>query len=255
MSLELLGAITGIFVVVYDGQHALKFTLGRAKNVVGPGVHFKFPIVQKYTVEETKHTTLDLEPQTIQLKDDLVYEVDCKVMYQIVNLRKSLVEIDNLKVGLENRVVMTVQRVVQAQDRVSVRGTQAMIDEIMAGLKPLEEEWGVRILQIGFSNISPSPATLEITQLQLLAEERIAIFKEFREQGLGAESAVALITGAVVATGSSISEPSLVERKQELKDAKAVAKLTMSILGDDDDDDDEDEDEDAEKDTKDKGDL
>jgi hypothetical protein len=61
----------------------------------------------------------------------------------------------------------------------------------------------------------------------------------------------------VVATGSSISEPSLVERKQELKDAKAVAKLTMSILGDDDDDDDddEDEDEDAEKDTKDKGDL
>ncbi|MFT7077442.1 MAG: hypothetical protein ACJA0P_003467, partial [Planctomycetota bacterium] len=30
MSLDILGAITGLFVVVYDGQHALRFTLGRA---------------------------------------------------------------------------------------------------------------------------------------------------------------------------------------------------------------------------------
>ena len=48
MLLEALEKITGIFVVVYDGQHALKFTLGRAQNVVGPGVHFKWPIVQTY---------------------------------------------------------------------------------------------------------------------------------------------------------------------------------------------------------------
>ena len=45
MFLQILQFVTGIFVVVYDGQHALKFTLGRAKNVVGPGVHFKWPIV------------------------------------------------------------------------------------------------------------------------------------------------------------------------------------------------------------------
>ena len=50
MILQALEKITGIFVVVYDGQHALKFTLGRAGDVVGPGVHFKFPIVQNYRV-------------------------------------------------------------------------------------------------------------------------------------------------------------------------------------------------------------
>ncbi len=230
MFLDAIGSITGLFVVVYDGQHALKFTLGRAKNVVGPGVHLKVPIFQKYEVEETKHTTLDLEPQTIQLRDDLVYEVDCKVMYRIVDLRKALVEIDDLTTGLENRVVMTVQRVVQAQDRVSVRDTQAMIEEIRAGLEPLEEEWGVQILQVGFSNISPSPATLEITQLQLLAEERIGLFHEFREQGLGSDSAVALITGAVVATGNGIPEPSMIQRKQELEAAKAQAAVVTDLL-------------------------
>ena len=34
-SSEVFEAITGVFVVVYDGQHALKFTLGRAGSVRG----------------------------------------------------------------------------------------------------------------------------------------------------------------------------------------------------------------------------
>ena len=37
MLLEFLQAVTGIFVVIYDGQHGLKFTLGRAGSVYPPG--------------------------------------------------------------------------------------------------------------------------------------------------------------------------------------------------------------------------
>jgi regulator of protease activity HflC (stomatin/prohibitin superfamily) len=199
MTLEFLQAVTGIFVVVYDGQHALKFTLGRAQEVVGPGLHFKLPIVQRFSVQNTKHTTLDLEPQVIQLKDDLVYEVDCKLIYQIVDLRKAIIEIDNLVTGLQNRVVMAVQRVVQAQDRDSIRDTRRLAEEVRTELAPIEEQWGARILQFGFSNISPSPATLEITQLDLLARERLALYGILRQRGLSEEAAVALISGAVVA--------------------------------------------------------
>jgi regulator of protease activity HflC (stomatin/prohibitin superfamily) len=198
--LDFLQSITGVFVVVYDGQHALKFTLGRAQGVVGPGVHFKWPIVQKYDVRDTRHTTLDLEPQVIQLRDDLVYEVDCKVMYQIVDLRKALIEIDDLVPGLQNRVVMAVQRVVQAQDRHTVKDTQSMASQVHQELREVEEQWGVRILRIGFSNLSPSPASLEITQLEFLAGERLTLYRRFREAGLGPESAVALVTGAILAT-------------------------------------------------------
>ncbi len=197
--LDVIGAITGIFVVVYDGQHALKFTLGRAQDVVGPGVHFKLPILQKFEVEETKHTTLDLEPQVIQLSDDLVYEVDCKVLYRIVDLRKAIIEIDDLVTGLKNRVVMAVQHVVSRKDRHTVTRTAQMIDEIVAELAPVEEHWGVHILQFGFSNISPSPTTLEITQLELLAREKHGLYDRFREAGLSDEAAVALVSGAVVA--------------------------------------------------------
>jgi regulator of protease activity HflC (stomatin/prohibitin superfamily) len=200
MLLEILQAVTGIFVVVYDGQHALKFTLGRAQYVVGPGVHFKWPIFQRFRVEETKDTTIDLEPQIIQLRDDLVYEVGAKAVYQIVDLRKALIEIDNLVTGLKNRLVLAVQRVVRAQDRESVRDMPRMIAAVKQELRPVEEQWGVTFHEFGFSTFSPTPETLEVTQLRKLAEEKLRLYERFRyDLDMSDEAAVALISGAVIA--------------------------------------------------------
>ena len=198
MSLDIFGALTGLFVIVYDGQHALRFTLGRAQAVVGPGIHFKVPLLQVFKVEETKHTTLDLEPQVIQLDDNLIYEVDCKVLYQVVNLRKAVIEVDDLVTGLQNRVVMAVQRVISRRNRHTVTDVDGMCKQIQSELRGVEDEWGVRILELGFSNISPSPTTLEITQLEMLAREKQTLFGSLRADGLSEESAVALIAGAVI---------------------------------------------------------
>ena len=200
-----------LLLLITEATHAF----GRAQGVVGPGVHFKLPIVQKFVVEETKHTTLDLEPQVIQLDDDLVYEVDAKVMYQIVDLRRAMIEIDDLVTGLQNRVVMAVQRVIQAQTRVTIRDTDAMIAAILDELRPVEEQWGVRIRQFGFSNLSPSPSTLEITQLDLLARERLALYQRLRDEGLSEEATVALVTGAVVATHAEPEEPGRAAARRE----------------------------------------
>ncbi|WP_020465834.1 SPFH domain-containing protein [Singulisphaera acidiphila] len=198
--LEFLQAMTGIFVVVYEGQHALKFHLGRAIGVVGPGVHFKIPILQRFQVVATKDTTLDLEPQVIQLSDELVYEVGAKVVYQIVDLRKAVIEVDNLVEGLKNRLVIIVQNVVKAQDRHSIRDMSRMVDEVKQALGPVEQQWGVQVHEFGFSTFSPTPETMEITQLQKLAHEKLSLYRQFHdEQGLNPEAAVSLISGAVMA--------------------------------------------------------
>ncbi len=228
MLLELLQSITGVFVVVYDGQHGLKFTLGRARGVVGPGVHWKWPIIQRFQVEETKHTTLDLEPQVIQLADDLVYEVDAKVLYQIIDLRKAVIEIDELVTGLQNRVVLAIQRIMSAQTRDSVRDTDSIIAAIRRELEPVEDQWGVKILQLGFSNLSPSPATLEITQLDLLARERRELYGRLVEGGVPDDAAVALVTGAVVTTHPARPLPGLAEERRALEQVERVLEQEES---------------------------
>lgn len=201
MLLETFQFFTGAFVVVYDGQHALKFTLGRAKCVVGPGIHFKWPIIQKFTVRETKDTSLDLESQVIQLSDHLVYEIQAKLIYQIVDLHKATIEVDELVTGLRNRLTLAIQRVVRQQNRESIQDSKAIAAAVLDELRPIEEQWGFKIHEFGFSDISPTPATLEITQLRLLSEEKLRLYQEFRDQALSAESSVSLISGAVMAVG------------------------------------------------------
>jgi len=223
MSLDIFGAVTGLFVIVYDGQHALRFTLGRARSVVGPGIHFKIPLLQTFKVEETKHTTLDLEPQAIQLNDSLVYEVDCKVVYQIVNLRKAVIEVDDLVTGLQNRVVIAVQQIVSRKDRTTVTDVDAMCDEIRTELRSVEDQWGVRILQFGFSNIAPSPTTLEITQLELLAREKQTLFDKLSAAGMSEEAAVALVSGAVVAVHPDEPQPGM--RRARAEDTRIISAL------------------------------
>ncbi|MFT7678499.1 MAG: regulator of protease activity HflC (stomatin/prohibitin superfamily) [Planctomycetota bacterium] len=229
MSLDILGALTGLFVIVYDGQHALRFTLGRARSVVGPGLHFKIPLLQTFKVEETKHTTLDLEPQVIQLNDNLVYEVDCKVVYQIVSLRKAIIEVDNLVTGLQNRVVIAVQQIVSRKDRHTVTDVDKMCEEIREELRAVEDQWGVRILQFGFSNISPSPTTLEITQLEMLAEEKLTLYDRMSKEGLSEEAAVALISGAVVSVHPN--DPEATGRRRKAQDAALAARLEDEMTG------------------------
>jgi hypothetical protein len=101
--------------------------------------------------------------------------------------------------------VLAVQRVVKVQDRESIRNLKTMVAQVIEELGPVEDQWGVQIHEFGFSTFSPTPETLEITQLRKLAEEKLSLYQEFHKEGLGVEAAVALISGSVVALRPSES--------------------------------------------------
>ena len=141
-------------------------------------------------------------------------------------------------------MVLAVQRVVKAQDRESIRDLPAMVAEMKRELLPVQEQWGIRIHELGFSTFSPTPETLEITQLRKLAEEKLDLFRQFRRAGLGTEAAVALIAGSVVALRPverldheqlpeplpeeqmPKTEPDELEQILDAEDAEAVRKPT-----------------------------
>jgi hypothetical protein len=85
----------------------------------------------------------------------------------------------------------------------------------------------VRILQFGFSNISPSPTTLEITQLELLAEEKLNLYSRLRDEGLSEEASVALISGAVVSVHPEGNDPS--RRRSSAQDTAAMELLNDEL--------------------------
>ena len=86
----------------------------------------------------------------------------------------------------------------------------------------------MRILEFGFSNISPSPTTLEITQLELLTREKLALYSRLRGEGLADEAAVALVSGAVVSVHPDESAPSM--RSERAADSALADVLEEEIV-------------------------
>jgi hypothetical protein len=138
-----------------------------------------------------------------------------------------MIEVDDLVTGLQNRVVIAVQQIVSRKDRHTVLDVDGLCEEIREELRGVEDQWGVRILQFGFSNISPSPTTLEITQLELLAEEKLNLYSRLRDEGLSEEASVALISGAVVSVHPEGNDPS--RRRSSAQDTAAMELLNDEL--------------------------
>jgi hypothetical protein len=63
--------------------------------------------------------------------------------------------------GLKNRLVIIVQIVVKARDRHTICEMARKVDEVQQALRPVEQPWGVKVREYGFSTFSPMPETLE----------------------------------------------------------------------------------------------
>ena len=72
-----------------------------------------------------------------------------------------------------------------------------------------------------------TPATLEITQLELLAREKLKLYDELNVAGLSEEACVALISGAVVTVQPD--DPGLHSKRKKRLEEAAIDALEQEM--------------------------
>jgi len=179
--------------VVDTGQTGLLFSFGRAKKVIGPGFRMLLPFVQVVRVVPTRHRTLHLPGQRVTIRDGLVYYVDANLVYRVVDVRKALVEIDDLVKGMTQALGLGVQAVLVARGRASLRAGPELDAALAEDLGRRLEPWGVEVVRAGFITITPSPESLRITQLSAQVEARTRALAGFESAGLPPGRGLALL--------------------------------------------------------------
>ncbi|MFT7678498.1 MAG: regulator of protease activity HflC (stomatin/prohibitin superfamily) [Planctomycetota bacterium] len=159
-------------VTIRTGTTGLRFTLGRASKELAPGFHPLFPGLQSVKRIPTRSRTMDLPSQRVVNTDGLVYYSDANIVYRVIDVRRALIEIDDLEKGMRQMLTMGVQEVLRATDRHTISDTAALSEALLRNLEHRLEPWGVAVERAGFPSIGPSPRTLRITQLAKKVEER-----------------------------------------------------------------------------------
>ena len=185
--------IRAMGIVVESGETGLRFTFGRAGRTLDPGFHLLVPFVQRAQKVPTRSRSLDLPAQRVVTFERLVYNADANLIYRIVDVRKAIVNVDELIKGMRQMLGLGVQEVLRSTDRLSMQDPSRLDAALERNLAARLEIWGVAVEHAGFPSITPSQETLRITQLAHVTKERVRML-EHLERDLGSRRrALALI--------------------------------------------------------------
>jgi len=182
---------------VESGSTGLKFSFGRAVRVLGPGFYPLLPFLQVIRSLPTRSRTLDLPEQRVTTVDGLVYQVDANLVYRIVDVRKALVEIDDLGRGMLQVLGLAVQEVLRTRSRAELYASETLDRELSQLMARQLSPWGVAVEHAGFPTIHPSSETTRVTQLQALGGERVAVLGRLVAAGTGRRAGLVLLGTAV----------------------------------------------------------
>lgn len=193
MGLVALGVVGLMGTLIETGKRGVLYHFGRAKRVLEPGFHFLIPGLQKVKKVHMRDRTLDLFAQRVTSQDGVVYRVDSSLLFRICNPILASVNIDDLKKGCETILALRIQKVLKEKTWLEMQQKEILEEEILKEVSTPLFEWGVEVIRVGFTSISPSPASLPLTQLRLRVQQKQQLFQYWQQEKLSTKTSLFLL--------------------------------------------------------------
>lgn len=142
------------FRIIYEYEKALVFTLGKYSYSLSSGLKFIIPIIQTIEKVDLRIRTLDVAKQDCITKDNVSIEVDAVCYYSIVDIKKSILEVENYFYAIEQMTQTTLRNVVggasldellASREKLAQR-ISSVIDEVVA-------KWGIEVSRVELKHV------------------------------------------------------------------------------------------------------
>ena len=130
------------------------FRFGRYKRTVGPGIIYKFPLIEKSMSVDLRIKTLDISKQDIITKDNIPITADTSVFYKVINPQYATTKIENFMRAVFNYTQGALRDVIggMALDEILTQ-RERVSQEIRKVVDEETREWGIEISQIKIQQI------------------------------------------------------------------------------------------------------
>lgn len=192
------------FYLIQQAQAIVIERLGSYDRVLGPGLHFVMPFIERPRVAiwtyvkaidvrghyqriaqafdriDLRESVYDFPKQNVITKDNVTMEISALLYYQITDPKAAIYEVANLPEAIEKLTQTTLRNVIGAMD---LDHTLASRDEINSKLRVILDEatdkWGVKINRVELQEVSPPADIKHAMEKQMRAErDRRAVILE-----------------------------------------------------------------------------
>jgi len=178
--LVILLAVIAFFLFVYVAsgvrivrpyQRGVIEQLGKYKTTVDPGLQLIIPFIQSVRLVDMREQVIDVPPQEVITKDNVVVSVDAVVYYEPTDPQRLIYNVGNFILAITKLAQTNLRNLVgdmQLDEALTSR------DSINVNLRQILDEatdkWGVRVVRVEIQRIDPPPDVMASMHEQMKAE-------------------------------------------------------------------------------------
>jgi len=177
--LILIIAATGI-KIVRPYQRGLVERLGKFLREAQPGIHFIVPFFDRMTRVDLREMVIDVPPQEVITKDNVVVTVDAVIYYEITDAYKVVYNVSNFQFATLKLAQTNLRNVIGELELDQTLTSRERINtKLRAVLDDATDKWGVRITRVEIKKIDPPKDITDAMSKQMKAErtKRAAILE------------------------------------------------------------------------------
>ncbi len=177
--LLLIIAATGIRIV-RPFERGLIERLGKFKKEVRSGLQFIIPFFDHMIKVDMREHVIDVPPQEVITKDNVVVVVDAVIYYEITDAFKSVYNVSNFEFATIKLAQTNLRNVIGELELDQTLTSRENINtKLRTVLDEATDKWGIRITRVEIKKIDPPKDIMEAMSKQMKAErtKRAAILE------------------------------------------------------------------------------
>jgi len=172
-------AVAGIRIV-RPYEKGLIERLGKYQRTVDSGLHIIVPLIDRMTKVDMRENVVDVPPQEVITKDNVVVTVDAVVYYEATDPVKLVYNVANFYIAATKLAQTNLRNVIgEMQLDESLTSREAINAALRQILDDATDKWGVRVVRVELQRIEPPTDITEAMHRQMKAErDRRALILE-----------------------------------------------------------------------------
>lgn len=157
--------------IIQPYQRGVKERLGKYRETLDPGLRIIVPFVDKVRLVDMREQVVDVPPQEVITKDNVVVSVDAVVYYEPTDPQRLVYNVANFILAVTKLAQTNLRNVVgdmQLDEALTSR------DKINLDLRQIlddaTDKWGVRVVRVEIQRIDPPPDVMHAMHEQMKAE-------------------------------------------------------------------------------------
>ncbi|MDJ0954714.1 MAG: SPFH domain-containing protein [Acidimicrobiia bacterium] len=223
--------------IVKQHEQGLVERFGRFKSLRDPGLQFIVPFIDRLRRVDMREIVVDVPPQEVITKDNVVVTVDAVVYYQATDPQKLVYNVQNFVLAATKLAQTNLRNVVGDLDLDDALTSRERINaQLREILDEATDVWGTKVVRVEIQRIDPPADVTQAMHRQMKAErDRRAIVTEAegdkRSQILQAEGVKQARILEAEGQAEAIRQVAEAEKFQKLTVAEGEGQAIERVFG------------------------